>query len=67
MPPALPGASRTTLDDLLLASLSALAAAGEVEQACRLAGQACALHRSSDARAWNRFNSLLHRLSRQTE
>lgn len=67
MPPAPPGATSTTLDDLLLASLSALAAAGEVEQACRLAGQACAIHRTRDSRAWNRFNGLLHRLSRQAE
>ena len=29
-----------SLDDILLASLAALAAAGEVEEACRLAGRA---------------------------
>jgi hypothetical protein len=53
------------LADLLLVSLRQLAAAGEVEAACRLAGQACALLRQNDARAAQRFNALLHRLTRQ--
>lgn len=54
------------LNDLLLASLKALAAAGNVEEACRLAGQACALYRQrdSDAATWSRYNVLLHRLAR---
>lgn len=52
-----------SLDDILLASLAALAAAGEVEEACRLAGRACAFHRNRDIPAWNRFNGLLHRLA----
>lgn len=54
------------LNDLLLASLKALAAAGNAEEACRLAGQACALYRQrdSDAATWNRYNVLLHRLAR---
>ena len=30
-----------SLDDILLASLAALAAAGKVEEACRLAGVSC--------------------------
>ena len=51
------------LVSLLLASLEQLAAAGEVEAACRLAGQACALLRRDDPRATQRFNVLLHRLS----
>lgn len=65
--PQAAAAGTAGIDDLLLASLEALAAAGEVEQACRLAGRACALHRTRDAAAWNRFNVLLHRLSRQAE
>lgn len=52
-----------SLDDILLASLAALAAAGEVEEACRLAGRACAFHRNRDVPAWNRFNGLLHWLA----
>lgn len=49
------------LDDILLASLEALAAAGEVEKTCRLAGRACAYYRRRDIKAWNRFNGFLHR------
>jgi hypothetical protein len=53
------------LPEILLASISALAAAGEVENACRLAGQACvALRRADPARA-RRFDVLLHRLARK--
>lgn len=51
------------LAGLLIASLEALAAAGEVEMACRVAGKACVLLRSADPRAARRFNALLHRLS----
>lgn len=54
-----------SLDDILLASLAALAAAGKVEEACRLAGRACAFYRNRDVPAWNRFNGLLHRLARK--
>ncbi|CAM5479010.1 putative protein OS=Afipia felis OX=1035 GN=BN961_00428 PE=4 SV=1 [Afipia felis] len=53
------------LPEVLLASLTALAAAGEVEQACRLAGQACVMLRISDPAASRRFDVLLHRLTRQ--
>lgn len=53
------------LNEILLASLTALAAAGEVEEACRLAGRACAVYRTTDVPAWNRFNVLLHRLARK--
>jgi len=52
------------LVQLLLASLEKLAAAGEVEAACRLAGEACVLLRTRDARATQHFNALLHRLTR---
>jgi hypothetical protein len=51
------------LAGVLLASLEALAAAGRVEQACRLGGQACAATRKTDPEAWRRFNALLHRLT----
>jgi len=53
-----------SLDDILLASLAALAAAGKVEEACRLAGRACAHYRIRNVPAWNRFNGLLHRLAK---
>ncbi len=53
------------LSGLLLESLEALAAAGNVEMACRLAGHACAVLRRSDSGAEHRFNALLHRLARR--
>jgi hypothetical protein len=55
--------SPTALIDILLSSLEALAATGEVDAACRLAGRACAALRKSDSRGWRKFNALLHRLS----
>jgi hypothetical protein len=51
------------LSEILLASVTALAAAGEVEQACRLAGQACVALRGADPAAAGRFDVLLHRLT----
>jgi hypothetical protein len=51
------------LVSLLLTTMRQLADAGEVETACRLAGQACALLRRTDPQAMQRFNVLLHRLS----
>lgn len=53
------------LNDILLESLAALAATGEAEAACRLAGRACAVYRYKDIPAWNRFNVLLHRLAKK--
>lgn len=53
-----------TVEDLLLVSLERLAATGEVEAACRLAGAACAQLRTDDPRTAQRFNALLHRLTR---
>ena len=53
-----------SLDRILLASLRELAAAGQAEMACQLAGQACAACRSTDAAAWRRFNALLHQLTK---
>jgi hypothetical protein len=59
------GASRgpERVPEILLASITALAAAGEVETACRLAGQACVALRGTDPAAASRFNALLHRLT----
>jgi hypothetical protein len=54
------------LPGLLVQSLEKLAAAGEVEVACRLAGEAYVLLRREDARGAQRFNALLHRLTRST-
>jgi hypothetical protein len=58
-------AEHAGLSTLLLKSLDELAAAGNVEMACRLAGQACMVLRRSDGDAEHRFNALLHRLARQ--
>ncbi len=51
---------------LLLDSLKELAAAGQGETACRLAGHACAALRHDDQQQWQRFNALLHRLGPKT-
>jgi hypothetical protein len=49
--------------EILLESVMALAKAGEVEKACRIAGRACVALRDTDPRAAQRFNALLHRLT----
>ena len=54
------------LADRAMMALRALADAGEAEQACRLAGRACAAWRGRDAAQWKRFNVLLHRLGPHT-
>jgi hypothetical protein len=54
------------LSGILLASLKALAEAGEPDAACRLAGSACAALRRDEPEQWSRFNKLLHRLSPMT-
>jgi hypothetical protein len=54
------------LSDILLASLKALAEAGEPDAACRFAGSACAALRRDEPEQWSRFNKLLHRLSPMT-
>lgn len=56
-------AGETRISPILLASLKALAAAGEVEKACRLAGEACVALRGIDPVAARRFDVLLHRLT----
>ena len=50
---------------LLLDALQKLAAAGEVDAACRIAGKACVVLRRSAPRGERRFNALLHRLVRK--
>jgi hypothetical protein len=56
-------AAAQRLAEILLESIGALAAAGEVETACRLAGRACVALRRTDAAAARRFDVLLHRLT----
>lgn len=51
------------LSEILLASVTALAGAGDIDAACRLAGQACVTLRRTDPALARRFNALLHRLS----
>ena len=52
------------LVDLLLLTLKELSAAGRGEAACQLAGRACAILRQDDPKEWQKFNALLHRLSK---
>jgi hypothetical protein len=52
------------LVEVLVASITALADAGEVDTACRLAGRACVALRTTDPAAAHRFDALLHRLTR---
>jgi hypothetical protein len=61
---ALSGSSNepAALTDILIASLEALAAAGQADAACRLAGKACAELRGKDPAGWQRFNVFLHRM-----
>jgi hypothetical protein len=54
------------LVEILIASLQQLAIAGDVEGACRLAGQAYAATRLTNSHAEHRFNALLHRLCRRS-
>lgn len=55
----------TDLAPILLASLEALADAGQAEAACRLAGRTCVRLRRSDPAVGRRFDVLLHRLTRR--
>jgi hypothetical protein len=55
------------LSEILLASITALAGAGEIESACRLAGQACVALRGVDPAMSRRFDVLLHRLTPSLE
>jgi hypothetical protein len=56
----------TDLSGILLSSLQALADAGHAEQACRVAGRACAVLRHHHGAEWRSFNTLQHRLARRT-
>ncbi len=56
-------AGQARIVEILIDSITALAAAGEVERACRLAGQACVALRGSDPAASRRIDVLLHRLT----
>ena len=56
-------AATRRLSEILLESVTALAGAGEVETACRLAGQACVALRATDSTGARRFDVLLHRLT----
>jgi hypothetical protein len=51
------------LGEILLESLTVLAAAGELETACRLAGRAYVALRKCDPRGARRFDVLLHRMT----
>jgi len=51
------------LSEILLECVKALAGAGDVEAACRFAGQACVALRASDPASARRFDVLLHRLT----
>jgi hypothetical protein len=52
------------LSEILLASITALAATGEIEQACRRAGEAYVTLRQADPVAARRFDVFLHRMTR---
>lgn len=56
-----PATTEATLVPLLLETLEALAVAGEVDRACRIAGRACVALRHSDPAASRRFDVWLHR------
>jgi hypothetical protein len=51
------------LIDLLLETAKKLADLGHVDEACRIAGQACAILRNTHPTGEHRFNVLLHRLT----
>jgi hypothetical protein len=61
-----PDDETSALVGLLIASLLALAAAGEAEAACRFSGRGFALLRRSSPRLAQKFNALLHRLAPMT-
>jgi hypothetical protein len=62
-----PAGEANALADVLLSSLETLATAGHADEACRLAGRACAATRLTDMRTWRKFNALLHRLARHVQ
>ncbi len=62
-PAAKPAADLGRLSEVLLEAVAALARAGEVETACRLAARAWIILEPSDPRLARRFDALLHRLT----
>jgi hypothetical protein len=62
-----PASIAAELSEILHVSLKALAAAGQADRACRLAGRACAALRKKDPDQCEQFNKLLHRLSPMTD
>lgn len=64
---ARPARQDNPIADILLESIAALAAGGEVDRACRLAGRAYCASRLSDPWTARRFDVLLHRLTRLVE
>lgn len=48
----------------LLDALEKLAKAGAPDAACRIAGRACAILRTTNPAGMQRFNALLHRIAR---
>lgn len=65
--PARAPSDPTRLPEILLESVTALAAAGEVDHACRLAGQAHAVLRHTDPRAARRLNAFMHKMIRKLD
>lgn len=63
---AAPDDEASALVGLLIESLLALAAKGEVDAACRLGGRGFALLRRGSPRLARKFNALLHRLAPMT-
>ncbi len=61
-----PASIAAELSEILQEGLKALAATGQVDMACRLAGRACAVLRTKNPEQWGRFNKLLHRLGPMT-
>ncbi|MFA7523749.1 MAG: hypothetical protein WCY39_00050 [Oscillospiraceae bacterium] len=62
-----PTTPEATLAPLLLESLEALAVAGEVDRACRIAGRACVALRHADPGASRRIDAWLHRQIRRLD
>jgi hypothetical protein len=56
-------ASTRRLSEILFAALTALSGKGDVEAACRFAGQAYMTLRKADPLTARRFDVLLHRLT----
>lgn len=60
-------AGDAALSPLLLESLNALADAGQVDLACRIAGRACMQLRKTDETEARRFDVWLHRMIKRLD